>query len=324
MTRKLTFLISVITCFVVPALTAVAASIPPDLKKTITFIFLADDKGDLAHDPQTQAPKANGTGFFVGVPSDKDPSRSFGYLVTAKHVLRDPSGIFFPRIYLRLNKKTGDVDYPSVNLTRDGHSVVAVSPDPTVDIAVIQVAPSTDTYDFMMLPSDMLTTEASVKEFHIGEGTDVFFAGLFVSYYGEHRNNPIVRFGRVAMLPEDRVLWRDDPTKPPEEDQLYLLETQSYGGNSGAPVFFIVPPEIPPGRLLMSGSGQQNIRLAGVMKGYFNEVSAIGFVQSPTAVVPYSRQNNGIAAVVPSFLLHDILFSSEMTKARADYVEPAK
>jgi Trypsin-like peptidase domain len=324
-TTKLRYLIAFLTYPIVVASGAMAASIPPDLKKAITFLFLANDKGGLAHDPQTQAPEANGTGFFVGVPSEKDPSRVFCYLVTAKHVIEDSSGTFFQRIYLRLNKKAGDVDFPSVDLTRDGHSAVVVSPDPTVDIAVVQVAPNETTYDFKMIPAAMLTTEESVKELHIGEGTDVFFAGLFVTYYGEHRNNPIVRFGRVAMFPQDRVSWKDSPTKPSEEDQLYLLETQSYGGNSGAPVFFIVPPpEIPPGRLLMSGSGQQNIMLAGVMKGYFNENSKIGFFQTPTTVIPYSSQNNGIAAVVPSFLLHDILFSPELTKARANYVEPAK
>ena len=161
MTRKLRYLIAFLAYPIVAASSAMAANIPPDLKKAITFIFLADDKGGLAHDPQTQAPEANGTGFFVGVPSEKDPSRVFCYLVTAKHVIEDSSGTFFQRIYLRLNKKAGDVDFPSVDLTRDGHSAVVVSPDPTVDIAVVQVAPNETTYDFKMIPAAMLTTEES-------------------------------------------------------------------------------------------------------------------------------------------------------------------
>jgi hypothetical protein len=78
-----------------------------------------------------------------------------------------------------------------------------------------------------------------------------FFAGLFVSYYGEHRNNPIIRFGRVAMLPEDRIPWRTDPSKPVENVRLYLLETQSYGGNSGAPVFFFLGADRNPGGLVL-------------------------------------------------------------------------
>lgn len=51
---------------------------------------------------------------------------------------------------------------------------------------------------------------------------------------GEHRNNPIVRFGRVALLPEDKIPWQENG-KSAESVELYLLETQSYGGNSGSP-----------------------------------------------------------------------------------------
>lgn len=60
------------------------------------------------------------------------------------------------------------------------------------------------------------------------------------------------------------------------------------------------------------------------MMGYFNEATPIGVIQTPTATVPYSRQNIGIAAVTPSYLLHEILFSAEVTKAREDYVESSK
>ena len=77
-----------------------------------------------------------------------------------------------------------------------------------------------------------------------------------------------------------------------------------------------------PGHLLIAG--QPLIKLAGVMMGYFNEPSPIGLLQTPTATIPYSRQNIGIAAVTPSYLLHEILFSAEMKKSRADYMEPSE
>jgi hypothetical protein len=301
-----------------------AFTIPPDIKKTVTFIFLADPQGELARDPQTHTPIANGTGFFVAVKGDKDPSRSFLYLVTAKHVILTPQGTFYPRIYVRLNKKEGDAEFIPVDLIRNGNSVVQINSDPTVDIAVIPESASiADKFDILALPDEMLTTETSFKELPVGEGTEVFFAGLFVSYYGEHKNNPIVRFGRVAMLPEDRVSWRDDATKPAKNERLYLIETQTYGGNSGSPVFFALSFElVKPGQLIVAGTPL--IKLAGIMMGYFNEPSPIGFLETPTATIPYSRQNIGIAAVTPSYLLHEILFSAEMKKAREDYVEPSK
>jgi hypothetical protein len=59
--------------------------------------------------------------------------------------------------------------------------------------------------------------------------------------------------------------------------------------------------------------------LAGIMKGFFNNPSPIGFAQTPTEAIPFSTQNIGIAAITPSFLLHDILFSTELKKFRTEH-----
>lgn len=56
------------------------------------------------------------------------------------------------------------------------------------------------------------------------------------------------------------------------------------------------------------------------MSGSFNEGRLVGF--SPTAPappVPYVLHNVGIAAVAPSYFLHDILFSDELKQLRADH-----
>ena len=60
------------------------------------------------------------------------------------------------------------------------------------------------------------------------------------------------------------------------------------------------------------------IRLAGVMRGTFLNGSPILFRQSPTATIPFSTQNIGIAAVTPSYLLHEILYSEPMMKMRSE------
>ena len=96
-------------------------------------------------------------------------------------------------------------EFLPLDLAQNGNSVVSTNSDSTVDIAVVPALPAIDIFDFKVVPDDMLTTKDSFAALHIGEGSDVFFAGLFVSYYGERKNNPILRFGRVAMLPEDRI-----------------------------------------------------------------------------------------------------------------------
>lgn len=290
------------------------ATIPSEVKQVVTFVFVPDAQGK---------PIPNGTGFFVGVKDERNPERTFGYLVTAKHVLKNAQGSFFDQIYVRLNKKNGDADLIGVNLRQPSQKMLFLHPDEAVDIAVIPIVPQPEAFDFKVIPDHMLTTPASFAELHIGEGSDVFFVGLFVAYYGEHNNNPIVIFGRVAMLPEDRILWSANVKEAPQYMQLYLLETQSYGGNSGSPVFFSLGSDRQPGSIIV---GPPIIKLAGIMMGSFNDWLPIGLVQTPTASVPVARQNIGIAAVTPSYLLHQILFSDELKAIRlkASVEQPTK
>ena len=49
----------------------------------------------------------------------------------------------------------------------------------------------------------MLTTKEVFTNFHIAEGSNIFFLGLFTRYYGVQRDIPIFRFGHVAMCPDD-------------------------------------------------------------------------------------------------------------------------
>jgi hypothetical protein len=118
------------------------------------------------------------------------------------------------------------------------------------------------------------------------------------------------------MLPEDRISWQEDG-KPLQLVELYLLETQSYGGNSGSPVFFYLGADRNPGSMTL---GPPVLKLAGIMRGSFNENRAINFVR-PDVVppIPISSQNIGIAAVTPAYLLQEILLSQGLRKLRAEH-----
>jgi|ERR1700683_1698708 len=296
-----------------------AGTILPDLKKIVTFIFVADAQGNLLRDNRGN-PLPYGTGFFVAVKSD-DGKGVYSYLVTAKHVLKDSQGSDFNRIFLRLNRKEGDAEYVPLDLFQDGKRIVYSHQDPPVDIAVVPAYPRDDIFDFKVLPDEALSTKATFDEFNIAEGSDVFFVGLFTTYFGDHKNNPIVRFGHVAMLPDDPIDWIDYQGQPPQRAQLYLLETESYGGNSGSPVFFSLGADRSPKQGYLIGSTL--LRLAGVMRGRFNDTHpTLGLIQSPTASVPITLPSVGIAAVTPSSFLHEILFSEVLRNLRAAHPLP--
>jgi hypothetical protein len=272
-------------------------AIPSDIKKVVGFIY--EKVNDTTYNPL-------GTGFFVSVEKKDSLSvTSAVYFVTAKHVIKSNDS-FRDNIYLRLNKKDSLSKYiPAKLFYKETNKNVFFHSEKDVDIAVISIIPNPKRFDFLTFPSNLLTNEVKIKELNISEGTDIFFTGLFVQFTGEKRIYPIMRFGRVALITEEKIPWKD------EFLNLYLFESTSYGGNSGSPVFFYLGAERGGGGLTV---GPPQLLLAGVMKGHFNEGNPIEVVE--TKKVPFSVDNNGIAAVVPSYYLEEILFSNELKRLR--------
>jgi hypothetical protein len=274
-----------------------AASVPPEIKTTVAFVYVLDKKGEKA---------PNGTGFFVGV---KDPNKKdyFVYFVTAKHVLQTPDRkAWLPGFFLRLNKKDGTSDeVPVPIILRGTNKTVYIHDDSTVDLAVIPMLPKEDIFDFKFLPDSMLTTKEDFKQLNIREGSEIFFTGLFIPYPGYRKNYPIVRFGRVALITEEKIEVEK------EKMDLYLIESASFGGNSGSPVFFHLGVDRQPRSIIV---GPPVIKIAGVMKGSFQEARLVKLFE--TANAPGVESNIGISAVIPAYNLHELLFGKELKKIR--------
>jgi hypothetical protein len=181
-----------------------------------------------------------------------------------------------------------------------------------VDIAVIPIKlPDTDSFDVKVLPEDMLGSTDDIQKLHIGVGTDMFFTGMFTPFLGEQKSYPIVRFGKLAMIPDEKIKFGGIATEG------YLMEAFSFGGNSGSPVFFYLSADNTPGMMML---GPPVIKIAGVMKGFFGDIEPIGLLQPPTAVpnqgIPVSQGNTGIALVVPAKFIKEILDSPALETIR--------
>jgi len=183
--------------------------------------------------------------------------------------------------------------------------------DESVDIAVIPIAgKDLDPLDLVELPESWLASSDDIASNHIGVGTDVFFEGMFTPYLGQQKSYPIVRFGRVAMLPDEKISFRGI------EIEAYLLETLAFGGNSGSPVFFYLGADREPGSMML---GPPTIKIAGVMEGYYQDLTPITVVQpasSDNQMIPVSAQNAGIAVVIPAQKVRDILNSAVLIGKR--------
>lgn len=276
------------------------APVPPEIKMIVVFVFAAGPKADQL--------KPWATGFFVGVKSPKDENQAFVYLVTAKHVLQtEDRKSWLSKIFLRLNTRKGDSGIIEIPIVPSGkNQTVFLHPnDSTADVAVIPHLVDEKRFDFKFLPMEFLTSKQDFADLKIVEGSEMFFTGLFSPHIGTRRNYPVIRFGRVAMITDEKVKFGD------YEADLYLVETGSYGGNSGAPVFFYLGSDRQPGALIL---GPPILKLAGVMSGTFLDAQPVRSVD--TAKIAVAPSNMGIAAVVPAYKVLEILLGPELTIRR--------
>jgi len=298
------YILIILVSLVILGTNIMATPIRDDVKHAVTFIFVKNDSGRII---------PNGTGFFVGLKNETDPNFVNTYLITAKHVLlKKERDTFVDSIFIRLNKKTGDSQLFEIPLSGPNAIEVFRHEDADVDVSLIPMFPDPNVFEFKCIPETLITTKENFKKLKIREGDEVFFVGLFTQYFGEQKNYPIVRFGRVALITDERIPWKDKRDQPPKMLDLYLVETQSFGGNSGSPVFFWLNPTRDSNTLAIA---PPILLLAGIMKGSFLNPKEIQVVE--TSKIPISLENVGIAAIIPAYRLHEVLFSSKLKKLRS-------
>jgi len=152
----------------------------------------------------------------------------------------------------------------------------------------------------------MFATKGVFEACGVSEGEEVFFAGLLTQHFGAQRNYPVVRYGRIALIPEEKINTGEGPT------DCYLVECQSFPGNSGSPVFLWLSPTRTPGQIVAGGGG---LFLMGVMKGYFPQAHEV-LVSEVGAQKLIWQENVGIPAVVPADKIKETLFSTKLVEQR--------
>ncbi len=288
MNRFLISLFLVLTFF--SCVQHVKAFIPSEVKKAVAFIYTFEEKKNLTK---------GATGFFIGEQNSENSEQYFVSLVTAKHVIQtDNLKSFLPYISVRLNTLDGGANTFRVPLKMNGaEQNVFLHQDPTVDLAVIKLLPDKNKYDFSFLESALLTTKEDFEKLNISEGADVFFTSLFIPYMGENRIYPIVRFGKIALIPDERVMVNG------EKKEIYLIEAGAYSGSSGAPSF--VNTE--------NTALDTPRKIIGIISNHFIDKLPVRPTQTDKSVVV---ANIGIAIIEPAYKLQEILAGQEMEKSR--------
>lgn len=267
-----------------------------------------------------------GTGFFAHA---GEGDINFSYFVTAEHVVvlikerivkeEREKGIK-GRLAARLNVKGGGSEVVPMD---DVHWWSHPDTENLTDVAVARWSAQKEYFDHFPLPLYGAVIGASqtghLKRRGAALGQEIAIIGLFRHHRGTQRNEPIVRVGNIAAMPEERV-WTDWC----RYTEAYLVEANSIGGLSGSPVFVnLIHAE----RITMNVGGVNRYQgddgtvdfrvymLMGLMHGHW-DLPNLTDAAIEDGKRENERINTGIGVVIPVQKIIETLYHPELVEIR--------
>lgn len=284
-----------------------AMRVPDEILKPVVFLYL-QQRGDA-----DEYRRPIGTGFFVNIRS-KTGLCIYPYLVTAKHCVVGAKE--HGDLYIRINMTDGVAKF--VKIEADW----IFPDDPSADLAVLSFefpAHLQHQLDFRSIGEGMLCTAEKMKEHEIGIGDEIVISGLFTRLAAKPRNIPIVRFGNIAALPEDRLA----DSKTGLSYHAFLAEVRSIGGISGSPVFAYLGPErVPPTKGMRPD--KRYLMLIGIVRSHWEHTEP-GIGSAGSAFHDeIDKVNWGIAAITPISYLLEIIYGDQLMAERKELEDELK
>ena len=274
-------------------------------------------------------PVPTATGFFVGVPLGSTRSPRSRYVVTARHCIEQARAGGKNTIYIRFNRKTGDfievptrvddwlehdtADVAAIHVSSDALPGGLESKD--VDAASLSMSAFVGPGPHYEWEGEIPDYGKKVIRFVVGH--EIYLTGLFTEHYGKERNLPIARFGHISRMPGTVEI---ESAGGRAQITAYLAEFQSWGGQSGSPVFFWHPMMA---QTDVTDNGGNTIRTTydlihataflGLVHGHYDipskqETKDIGEVQL--------KLNSGIAIVTPAEAVRQLLMREDLVEDR--------
>jgi len=265
--------------------------IPDDLLESVIYLYPDAESAN-------RGEKVGGSGFMVRVLSEFNPDRGYLYAVTNSHIIRKNSSPI-----IRMNSKEGGM---FIGESDQWHH----HPDGD-DVAVTAVTlPSTVQYKF--LDVQHFLTKEQIEQFGIGPGDDTFMVGRLIGHDGKQRNLPSVRFGNIAMMPDEPLIGTSGLRQ-----ESFVVETRSIGGFSGSPVFVHGQPWVYTNRDQHFVKRDFGPWLLGINWGHiYSYEQVLKKNLSPVNEDWQVRSNTGMAGVVPSWKVLEALNTPELQADR--------
>lgn len=288
--------------------------VPEELLACVVYIYPSE--ADAVDDR-----RFGGTGFLVGVRGVEKDDWGYMhdpwsyYIVTAAHVVVGKG-----RTVLRINTAKA---FETVPLDEeDWYWQQDANGRPKNDLAVCPIDVDLDRFDLKVLS----ITRALERPPELGPwvprstpGDDVGMVGRFVDHGGKRRNEPVVRFGNVSMLPNEPI-----PSAAGYELVAYLVEMRSRGGHSGSPVI-VYHDDFKSEPVRMSTNLDMwptfplahsfpRYELLGIDQGQFP--TYLDVVDDQDRKIGRVRERSAMCVVIPSWCLVELLEDERLTDMR--------
>lgn len=266
--------------------------IPDEVRNSVEFLCIdgVDDNGQTCKVPRA-------TCFYISYPVRHDLDTI--YMVTARHIVDKIAGR--GGVYVRFNTDDGGLDYEYIK----HESFIS---HPTTDVAVSVRRARQGVKRIGLIPFSALITQDEINTHKVVEGDEVFIPSLFSEFSGRKSNQPIFRFGKVSLAAHERVNLKlspfSDSTSPVDA---YLVESLSWGGESGSPVFVRLD------RLQNSNDKDPEFRLLGIVHGHYQVMQEI---EDNNIRIGKVDLNSGIMAVIPTQAILELLGNEEFVAQR--------
>jgi hypothetical protein len=302
-------------CFATGAKKGPGVFVPDLIRKCVAFVGVEYDDGRFA-------PKA--TGFFT-LAGEGNIQRS--YLLTARHVVANVKK-FIQRekletgvkawLAVRLNLKAGGSQTVSLD-----DAIWWLHPDfcNSTDVAATPCSFQQPYFDHFPIPLYGSVVENSTTD-HLKRrgaslGQEIAIIGLFRNHRGRERNEPIVRVGNIAAMPDDQVLTDYGYTDG------YLVEARSIGGLSGSPVFVNLwdGPNITLNIGVPRVEGTVDFKqymLFGLMHGHWDLPNLTDDAVVEDGNDKRESINSGIGVVIPVQKILETLYRPELVAMRKE------
>lgn len=258
---------------------------------------------------------ADGTVFFVSVPTDSPFQPAIGYAVTCRHVIEKGRHNNPDDIAILVNVDVPEKPFGALAIKKYPAPYSAWTCSDTHDIAVCRFerVPGMTPWLYPLKPA---------WDERLRFGRDVFFVGMLWQLADRDPLDVIIRSGFVAHPKVSDEVYLDfhEGDEKKVVCDIALIESRSWGGESGSPVFVydeqpVAMPQttdFPPDITILSKA-----TLAGIMSGHHRHDADVQGGKGGS--VP---MNSGIAIVTPIYALRDFLLENQkLVDDRAEIIK---